>query len=74
MGNRFKNPEMRKVYAVLANEYRTKGTLFYGSNSWRSMFLRGLRGDNRLTWSAADKNTYDYAAFRAGQDCAKVQP
>lgn len=83
MGNRFKDPTLRREYDAVTEMWRTKHRNLFTQQGERrrspdlgsslaTMFWLGF--DGRVMgagWDAESKRTIGYAHWRAGQDAAK---
>lgn len=78
--NRFRSPEMRRLYDAMLEAYRGRtSTLFTpegkrrcGTGSMSGYFWRGF--DGSLSWDASSRRMLGYACYRAGQDARLLEP
>jgi len=75
MTNRFKTPLLSATYGLYARLYRERAYPLYTKqgepsrgNAARNAFWNGFDGYPNISFP---KNSASYAAYRAGQDCAK---
>jgi hypothetical protein len=79
VANRFKNKTLATYYEGCVVTFNDKRSVLFNadgtpchSNSIATNFWRGYN-NVAMNWDKASKETFAYAAYRAGEDCRKSQ-